>query len=121
MIYIRLHQAGNEEIEDKTSWNQAGICRIQAGEAWKFRKNSEIFARIAKFITIIAKFSLCIEISLHSKIFTCSEMFLLRVFVYKRTHFFFHLYSHCNDTINDKLVFSPFVRLYKPSYEQFIT
>ena len=50
MIYIRLHQAGNEEIEDKTSWKQAGICRIQAGEAWKFRKNSEIFARIAKFL-----------------------------------------------------------------------
>ena len=56
MIYIRLHQAGNEENENKTSWKQAGICRIQAGEAWKFRKNSEIFA-------IIAKFSLCMEFS----------------------------------------------------------
>ena len=33
MIYIRLHQAGNEEIEDKTSWIQVGICRMQAGEA----------------------------------------------------------------------------------------
>ena len=33
MIYIQLHQAGNEEIEDKTSWIQAGICKIQAGEA----------------------------------------------------------------------------------------
>ena len=33
MIYIRLHQAGNEEIEDKTSWMQVGICRMQAGEA----------------------------------------------------------------------------------------
>ena len=32
MIYIRLHQAGNEEIEDKTSWMQAGICRMQVGE-----------------------------------------------------------------------------------------
>ena len=32
MIYIRLHQAGNEEIEDKTSWMQDGICRMQAGE-----------------------------------------------------------------------------------------
>ena len=43
MIYIRLHQAGNGEIEDKISWMQAGICRMQAGEA------GEIFARIAKF------------------------------------------------------------------------
>ena len=33
MIYIRLHQAGNEEIEDKISLMQAGICRMQAGEA----------------------------------------------------------------------------------------
>ena len=49
MIYIQLHQAGNEEIEDKTGWKQAGICRIQAGEAGKFRKNSKIFTRIAKF------------------------------------------------------------------------
>ena len=64
MIYIQLHQAGNEEIEDKTGWKQAGICRIQAGEAGKFRKNSEIFTRIAKF-------SLCMEISLHSKILIC--------------------------------------------------
>ena len=32
MIYIRLHQAGNEEIEDETSWLQTGICRMQAGE-----------------------------------------------------------------------------------------
>ena len=58
MIYIRLHQAGNEEIEDKTSWMQAGICRMQAGEA------SEIFARIAKF-------PLCMEISLHSEFSLC--------------------------------------------------
>ena len=50
MIYTRLHQAENEEIEDKTSWKQDGICRIQAGEAGKFRKNSENFARIAKFL-----------------------------------------------------------------------
>ena len=33
MIYIRLHQDGNEEIEDKTSLMQAGIRRMQAGEA----------------------------------------------------------------------------------------
>ena len=32
MIYFRLHQAGNEGIEDKTGWMQAGICRMQAGE-----------------------------------------------------------------------------------------
>ena len=32
MIYIRLHQARNEEIEDKTSLMQAGICRMQAEE-----------------------------------------------------------------------------------------
>ena len=32
MIYFRLHQAGNEGIEDKTSWMQAGIGRMQAGE-----------------------------------------------------------------------------------------
>ena len=32
MIYILLHQAGNERIDDKTSWRQAGICRMQAGE-----------------------------------------------------------------------------------------
>ena len=32
MIYIRLHQAGNEEIEDKTSLMQAGICRMQVEE-----------------------------------------------------------------------------------------
>ena len=32
MIYIRLHQAGNEEIEDKTRWMQAGICTMQVGE-----------------------------------------------------------------------------------------
>ena len=32
MIYIRLHQAGNEETEDETSWMQAKICRMQAGE-----------------------------------------------------------------------------------------
>ena len=36
MIYIQLHQAGNEEIEDKTSLMQAGICRKQAEEAGKF-------------------------------------------------------------------------------------
>ena len=50
MIYIRLHQAGNEEIEDKASWMQDGICRMQAAEAGKFRKNSEIFARIEKLL-----------------------------------------------------------------------
>ena len=33
MIYIRFHQAGNEEIEDKTNWMQVGISRMQAGEA----------------------------------------------------------------------------------------
>ena len=33
MIYIRLHQVWNKEIEDETSWMQAGICRMQAGEA----------------------------------------------------------------------------------------
>ena len=33
MIYIRLHQAGNEEIEDEASWMQAGICSMQAEEA----------------------------------------------------------------------------------------
>ena len=33
MIYIRLHHAENEEIEDETSWMQAGICKMQAGEA----------------------------------------------------------------------------------------
>ena len=33
MIYIRLHQARNEEIEDKTSLMQDGICRMQAEEA----------------------------------------------------------------------------------------
>ena len=49
MIYIRLHQAGNEEIEDKTSWMQAGICRMQVKKLGRFRKNREIFARIAKF------------------------------------------------------------------------
>ena len=32
MIYIRLHQDRNERIEDKTSWMQAGICRMQAEE-----------------------------------------------------------------------------------------
>ena len=32
MIYFRLHQVGNEEIEDETSWMQAGICRMQARE-----------------------------------------------------------------------------------------
>ena len=32
MIYFRLEQAGNEGIEDKTSWMQAGIFRMQAGE-----------------------------------------------------------------------------------------
>ena len=32
MIYIRLHQVGNEGIEDKTSWMQVGICRMQAEE-----------------------------------------------------------------------------------------
>ena len=32
MVYIRLHQAGNEGIEDKTRWMQARICRMQAGE-----------------------------------------------------------------------------------------
>ena len=64
MIYIRLHQAENEEIEDKTSWIQAGICRMQVGEAGKFRKNSKIFVRIAKF-------SLCMEIWLHSEFSLC--------------------------------------------------
>ena len=33
MIYIRLHRAENEEIEDKTILMQAGIRRMQAGEA----------------------------------------------------------------------------------------
>ena len=33
MIYIRLHQAGNEEIEDETSWVPAGICKMQARKA----------------------------------------------------------------------------------------
>ena len=37
MIYIRLHQAGNEEIEDETSWMQAGLFKMQAGEDKKFR------------------------------------------------------------------------------------
>ena len=60
MIYIPLHQAGNEEIEDETSW-------MQAGEDKKFRYNSEIFA-------IIAKFSLCSVISLHSEISLYSEI-----------------------------------------------
>ena len=32
MIYIRLHQVGNEGLKDKTSWMQAEICRMQAGE-----------------------------------------------------------------------------------------
>ena len=32
MIYIRLHQARNEEIEVETSWMQAEIGRMQAGE-----------------------------------------------------------------------------------------
>ena len=32
MTYIRLHQAGNEEIEDEASWMQAGICRMKARE-----------------------------------------------------------------------------------------
>ena len=43
MIYLRLHQARNEEIEVETSWMQAGICRMQAGANW------ENFARIEKF------------------------------------------------------------------------
>ena len=64
MIYIRLHQVGNEEIEDKTSWMQAGICRMQAEKLGKFRKNSEIFARMGKF-------SLCMEILLHSEFSLC--------------------------------------------------
>ena len=51
MIYIQLHQAGNEEIEDKTGWKQAGIYRIQVGEVGKFRKNSEIFAMYGNFVT----------------------------------------------------------------------
>ena len=51
MIYIQLHQAGNEEIEDKTSWMQARICRMQAREAGKFRKNSKIFTMYGNFAT----------------------------------------------------------------------
>ena len=31
MIYLRLHQARNEEIEAETNWMQAGTCRMQAG------------------------------------------------------------------------------------------
>ena len=44
MIHILLHQFRNEEIKVETSWMQAGICRMQAGEAGKFRYNSESFA-----------------------------------------------------------------------------
>ena len=77
---------------------------MQAGEVGKFRKNSEIFARIEKF-------SLCIEISLHSEIFTCSEMFCFMFLCTNDPVFcFFHLYPHYNDTIKDKMVFSPFCK-----------
>ena len=58
MIYLRLHQARNEEIEAETSWMQAGICRMQVGA------NRGNFARIANF-------SLCTAISLHSKFSLC--------------------------------------------------
>ena len=51
MIYIRLHQVGNEEIEDKTSWIQAGICRMQEEEDAKFRNNSEVFSMYGNFAT----------------------------------------------------------------------
>ena len=57
MIYIRLHQAGNEEIEDKTSLMQAGYAGCK-------QRSWGNFARIAKF-------SLCMEISLHSEFSLC--------------------------------------------------
>ena len=98
MIYIRLHQAGKEEIEDETSWMQVGICRMQAGEAGNFAK--------------IAKFWLYIEISLYSKIFamiakfryiakftTCSEISASCFCIQTTSFCFFHLYPHCDHNI----------------------
>ena len=49
MIYLRLHQARNEEIDPRASRGKQGNYAIVA----KFRYNSEIFA--------------IIEISLHSE------------------------------------------------------
>ena len=31
MIYLRLHQAKNEEIEAETSWMEAETCKKQTG------------------------------------------------------------------------------------------
>ena len=76
---------------------QAG-CRMQA------RANWENFARIAKF-------SLCIAISLHSEIASYSEI-SVPLFCVQTTPFlvFFDLYPHCNYAIYDILVFSPFYK-----------
>ena len=62
MIYLRLHQARNEEIDPGASKGKQGNFAI----VQKFRYNSEIFATIA--------ISLRSEISLCRENFTCSEI-----------------------------------------------
>ena len=43
MIYLRLHQARNEEIEAEISWMQVGICRMQEGaNMGNFARTGEI-------------------------------------------------------------------------------
>ena len=121
MIYLRLHQARNEEIEAETSWMWTGICRMQAGA------NRGNFARIAKFslctvISLHSEFSLYREISLHSEIFTCSEISVPLFFVQT---ILFLVFSMSTLTViilfRIDWYFHLFVRLYKPFYEHFVT
>ena len=54
MIYLRLHQARNEEVDpggSRSNWGNFAIIE-------KFRYNSEIFAIIAKFLYNSKNFSM---------------------------------------------------------------
>ena len=80
MIYLRLHQAWIEEITSRSKEEQAGVI----GAISLLSRN---FARIAKFslcmaislhskISLYRKFSLCMAISLYSEFSLCSEISL---------------------------------------------
>ena len=66
MIYLRLHRAISEEVDPEGSRRK----QEQTGAISLLERN---FARIAKFL-------LCMAISLHSEISLCSEILLHRKF-----------------------------------------
>ena len=104
MIFLRLHQARNEEIEVGARRGKLGNFSIIA----KFRYNSEN--------------SLCSEIAIHSENFTCSEI-LCSLFLCTNDPVLVNFISTLTVIILFRLdwYFHLFVRLYKPFSEQFVT